>query len=247
MLRLLSASVGTFVLFANPAFAQFDCNQINVVNCPSMFKEKCQDKEFRDANVDACFAAITEASSDAAYCAGEQAALCTPREDCEKLDSPVERHFCKAGAANCDTNIPGLLERYNDVLARLDNSLAKYSDLTSLDLNKADSIDVLCKYQIEQLQTLRSQAETELETFGQAEGRTSAIDQCSSTMQTFIDAGAPSGLNEELWDQIARKLRDGMTEIQGKQGQIQTTIENLKKAPEKLGSLKVAYELVCPK
>lgn len=244
--RLLGTSVVIAgAVFGQAAMAQVDCSQINVSNCPTLFKEECRKPEFRAANVDACFDAVTDAAQDQAFCSDPAVNTCQPREECASLDDPVERHFCLAGQLSCKKSIPGLLGDYDSVIQGLQTSLSKYSDLTTLNLDTATSIDILCEFQIEQLNGLRSQAEAELTDFEASEDSIKAIDACSVTMQTFIDGGAPPELPEELWDQIARRLTDGMSQIQGKQGEIQSNIEALNDAPGKLKSLQVAFGLIC--
>lgn len=242
----------TFILFtffvsvSSPASAQFDCSRISVQSCPSLFEEECRNRDFQTANIDACFDALTGSKPDEAFCADPAVGTCKPSEECAKIDSPVKRHFCAAGQSSCKTKVPYILDDYNLVLARLEESLAKYNNLTNLNLDEANSIKKLCEYQIDQLNSLQSQAETELTAFESSENGISQIDQCASTMQSYLDAGAPRDLPQETWDQIVNALVDGMGEIQSKQGQIQTRIEALRSAPDKLRSLKYAYEVICP-
>ena len=229
------------------AVAQFDCSRIDPGNCPSLFVEECKEKAFRLEHVDACFDALVGEARDADFCSDPQTeAACRAAAQCEFPDDSVRQHFCVAGQSNCTTSIPGLLGEYNDVLQGLDASLARYSDLTNLNLDEATSIDILCAYQIEQLNSLRNQAESELSDLQSSEESIDQIDQCASTLQSFIDSGAPPDLPAELWDQIARRLTDGMNQIQRKQGEIQSNIDALRAAPKKLHSLQIAYGLICP-
>ena len=220
---------------------------MNPGNCPSLFVEECKKKEFQLEHTEACFDALVGPRKDAEFCSDPEIdAACHPAAQCDILDDPVQQHFCVAGQSNCTTSIPGLLGEYNDVLQGLDASLYRYSDLTNLNLDEATSIDILCDYQIEQLNSLRKQANSELSDLQSSDESIDQIDQCASTMQSFIDSGAPPDLPAELWDQIARRLTDGMNQIQRKQGKIQSNIDALRAAPEKLRSLQVAYRLICP-
>ena len=223
-----------------------DCAQVTVQACPSLFKEECGDREFRAENVDACFAAVTGTDGDQPFCADPTAVKCKPSAECTELEDPVAHHFCLAGQTSCPTSIPGLLAQYDQVLVGLEGSLARYELLTTLNLDEATSIDILCEYEIERLHALRSEAQTELSDFESSENSIGANDQCTDTMQTFIDGGAPKGFPEETWDQIARRLTDGMAQIKNARGQVQSKIDALREAPDKLRSLQVAYNLICP-
>ena len=249
----LAGFVGVFVLMlSSKAEAQADCSQVTLETCPSFFKEQCSDKAYFENNVDACFNVMADAKPDEPFCSGPEYLKCKPlpkaepSAECAAIDDPVKQHFCSAGQENCPTKIPNLLGQYDQVLQGLDGSLAKYDDLTTLDLGLATSIDVLCAYPIERLHTLRSEAESELSDFQDSADSIQAIDNCTATMQGFIDAGAPNGIPEETWDQIARRLTDGMSQIQDKQGKIASNIDALEAAPEKLRSLQIAYGLICP-
>ena len=239
--------IGAMTILPAVAVAQFDCSRIDPGNCPSLFVEECKEREFQLKHTEACFDALVGGRKDAEFCTDPQIeAACRQAAQCDFLDDPVRQHFCVAGQSNCTTSIPVLLGEYNDVLQGLDASLARYSDLTNLNLDEATSIDILCNYQIEQLNSLRKQAESELSDLQSSEESIDQIDQCASTMQSFIDSGAPPDLPAELWDQIARRLTDGMSQIQRKQGEIQSNIDALHAAPKKLQSLQIAYRLTCP-
>ena len=245
--RLKLILLGVMTILPTVAVAQFDCFRINPVNCPSLFIEDCKEKEFQLEHTEACFDALVGERMDAEFCSNPQIeSACLQATQCNILDDPVRQHFCVAGQSNCKTSIPGLLGEYNDVLQGLAASLDRYSDLTNLNLDEATSIDILCAYQIEQLNSLRKQAESELSDLQSSEQSIDQIDQCASTMQSFIDSGAPPDLPAELWDQIARRLTDGMSQIQRKQGEIQSNIDALHAAPKKLRSLQIAYRLTCP-
>jgi len=241
---LFLAAKITFV--AGAAQAQVDCQQVTALTCPSLFTQECRNKEFQEANVEACFEILTGDTQDQEFCAEPAAAQCKVSEECQDLDDPVKRHFCVAGQSECTTNIPGLLDEYNVILLGLDASLSEFSDLTNLNLDEKTSIDILCQTPLERLDQLRERAALELTSFEGSEDSINRIDQCSSTMQSFIDGGAPTDLPADLWDQIARRLIDGLGEIQSKQGEIQTNIEALTEAPKKLKSLSLAYGLICP-
>ena len=239
--------IGALNLLPGVAVAQFDCSLLGPKNCPSLFVEECKEKQFQLEHTEACFDALVGEGRDAEFCSDPQIeATCRQAAQCNDLDDPVQQHFCVEGQSNCPTSIPGLLGEYNDVLQMLDASLARYSDLTNLSLDEATSIEILCDYQIEQLNSLRKQAESELSDLQSSEDSIDQIDQCASTIQSFIDSGAPPDLPAELWDQIARMLTDGMSTIQRKQGEIQSNFDALRAAPKKLRSLQIAYRLTCP-
>lgn len=234
-------------LLAGPAAAQDICEQITVINCPTQFVDDCKDPTFRDENLDACFDAVSGAIQDQPVCTDPAIAKCKPKAECEAMEDPVDQHFCKAGQSQCEKSVPGLLAEYDSVLKGLETSLARYGKLTTLDLGQATSIEVLCAYKIEELVTLQAEAETELNDFSGSEDSIGAIDQCSSTLQSFIDAGAPARFPAETWSQIANTLTAGMGQMQLKQGQIESSIAALKDAPLTLRSLRTAYRVICPK
>lgn len=231
---------------ARTAAAQDGCEQITVANCPTFFKEDCSDPKFRSENVDACFNIITDAAVDQPICSESAIQRCVPKEECEKMDDPLDHHFCLAGQSQCKKTVPELLAEYDVVLKGLQGALSDYDSLTKLDLGDASSIEKLCGYKVAELDRLQGEAETQLTNFSSSEDSIGSVDQCASTLQSFIDAGAPEDFPQETWDEIAKVMNAGMQNVQIMQGQIESSIEALKVAPKKLRSLKTGYRLICP-
>lgn len=238
--------VGVLAIFATPFAAQTEiCEKVTVAACPTLFLEECRDPSFRNANVDACFDAISGAQ-DADFCSSPEVEACRPNTECEALANPIDAYFCRAGQSQCTKNIPDLLSEYNRVLDALNVSLGAYSGLTELDLNKATSIELLCGFPIDELESLRDQSASEISTIEGSEQSIETIDMCAQTMQGFIDQGAPVGFPADTWDLIARELISGMDKVELTQGEIQGKIQNLKEAPQTLSSLAIAYGVICP-
>lgn len=251
-LFFLTAFLSTTAILASsistPALANsFQCTDITVANCPTTFREKCEtDDAFFKSEPRTCVDAIRGKSVDKPFCNSPEAKeRCEPAKDCSEVDDPTKKFFCEQGQSRCNTSIKGLIGEYGEVLIGLNTTLANYDQLTTLDLKDATSIELLCKFKLNELGALETQAKDELVGLQSTERSIGSLDSCSATMQNFLDKGAPEGLPPELWDQIIGRLTDGMKEINSQQGKIQRNIEDLQNAPSKLRALRTAYGLVC--
>lgn len=245
---LLRVSVAASAIFlgslANSEPANI-CSKITIENCPTLFAEACNDIEFRNANIDACFNAVTNIG-DADFCSSIEATQCAPNPECEGIFEPIDRYFCIKNQNACPRNIPELLGQYTSVLAGLEASLSQYQGLTNLDLTEANSIETLCAFPLKELEELQERSMADIATIEMSERSIGSIDQCAATMQGFIDEGAPPNFPEDTWDLIARELINGMGKVEVAQGQIQGNIDSLKEAPGTLSSLRTAYRIICP-
>tara|TARA_B110000503_G_scaffold141828_1_gene236553 strand:- start:1492 stop:2262 length:771 start_codon:yes stop_codon:yes gene_type:complete len=221
------------------------CADITINNCPTLFREECIDTEFRNANVNACFNAITDIG-DADFCASAEASACTPNPECDAMLEPIDRYFCVKNQNECPTNVGVLSKQYDEVLTDLNASLARYQELTGLELGEADTLENLCAFPLAELESLQEQSLMEIATIETSERSIGSIDQCATTLQSFIDQGAPPNFPEETWDLIASAHLSGTKQVEIVRGRIQGNIESLKEAPEELSSLRTAYRIICP-
>lgn len=154
-------------------------------------------------------------------------------------------HLCRAGLPNCTSNIPQLNHQLSVVLDQLKGALAPYADLIALDLDEVGTIEKLCSYALEEIETLQAQATSQRKNLNSYRDGVEMLKQCAAETERFMQGSKPPELTDQLWQDIAGLLIEPMKEFRKQEGIVETEIDKLDGAPRQIAGLRMAFNMAC--
>jgi hypothetical protein len=224
-----------------------NCADITIDNCPTLFVEDCNDTEFRNANLNACYNAVTN-TGDADFCASAEVSACTPNLECDPdIRNFYEGYNCKRGVPTCPTSAARLNNSFGASLIDLEAALEPYSDVIDFNPNDQDNVANLCeRFTVETFEGLLASSTADDTVVQGFEQNLTFLGQCADVAQDLVEGEAPSEVyTAALWASAKVTIENILIGVGEQRSALEIEIESLRGSATKVSPMYGMYLSFC--
>lgn len=247
MKKLVAISLALTFGAAVPVVAQQPgCVMPAISVCPNLYIDRCRtDAAFRGSAPLQCSEALAGKAKDAPECAKFDPNSCVVM-DCEDTSlHPLKAFYCRQGYPACPQRIPELQKSFDEALSSLSQTLTPLQELTQLDPASIPDTEQLCSFSTDRIEVLQQQAQAAQDAIEQDASNLLLFRECNRLTVEFLDSPPPENISNTLWENIRTVLSDQIRGVSRRQGEVDSSIEALKQAPQKIRDLRLVHDFAC--
>lgn len=241
----------TFLFFLTSfqiALAQENqCRRPSFEACPNLYIDDCKSNlTFQEANVKQCVRVLAGNIETSEACSAYDPSLCVQADCSAEGLNPLQVFYCENAQPECPANIEVMQQEFDQVLTQLTGTLDPYNELIELDIGDIDTPGKLCAYPADEVLRLEILAKDDQDGIEEYRGQLGFLRQCNQLFNEFMEGPPPSKeIPVALWEQMKTNLSDQIKNVASKEGRVNTEVELLQSAPEKISSLKFLHDITC--